>query len=147
MSRWFIHPALGNIVVRPQEEEERTASGLWLVAPAIEQETHIAEVVAVCDPYDAAISDRSISRAGPIYQLGDLVIIGKYNGRDIKIRDSRTEPVERFIIIRESDVLGLLKHREEEDASNNAGSSGGGDALDTAEGIDLDASGRSRNGS
>lgn len=135
MTKWYIKPALGNIVVEPQSEEERTAAGLWLVGPAVETETHIAEVVEVCDEYEAVASDRSISRGGPIYSVGDLVIIGKYNGRDIKIRDDRTQPEKRFIIIRESDILGLLLHRAQTNGVNEQDT---GDA----EGIEISTSGR-----
>jgi co-chaperonin GroES (HSP10) len=105
---WTIKPSVGNVLVKPLQEEEITDSGLILVTH-IEKETYIAEVVNLCDPYEATSGDRSIQRGGPIYALGELVIIGKYNGRDIKIRQSPSQPHEKFIIIRESDILGILQ--------------------------------------
>jgi chaperonin GroES len=101
---WRIKPSLGNVLVKPQKEELVTPTGLVMVS-FVEKETHICEVVEVCDPYEAVATDRSIQRGGPIYPLGTLVIIGKYNGREIKLDR------EKFILIRESDVLGTLEER------------------------------------
>lgn len=103
---WRIQPSLGNVLVKPQTEDELTPTGLYLVH-AVEKETHVAEVVEVCDPYESVASDRSIQQGGPIYPLGTLVIIGKYNGREIKMDR------EKFILIRESDILGTLELRNE----------------------------------
>lgn len=109
-SPWRLRPTLGNVLVRPQTEEQVTASGLHLVSYShIEKETHVAEVVEVCEPYTAAASDRSIMQAGPVFPVGTLVVIGKYNGREVKIdRD-------KFILLRESDVLATLELRDAKD--------------------------------
>lgn len=109
--KWKLKPAIGNVVVEPQGEEEITKAGLILPSGSLERETHIAEVVAVCDPYEATAADRTLARAGPIYSLGQLVIIGKYNGRDIKLREDASRPPVRYIIIRETDILGTLEEQ------------------------------------
>lgn len=106
---WTIKPSIGNVLVQPQKEESLTRSGIILVAPAVEKESHIAEVVGVCEPYSSAVTDKGTVQDGPIYSIGTLVIIGKYNGRNIKIRQRPGEPHEEYIIIRESDVLGTLE--------------------------------------
>lgn len=111
---WSIKPSIGNVVVVPQTEDEVTAAGIILIAPAVERESHIAEVVAICDPYPATGFD---PRHGPMWQIGQLVIIGKYNGREIKFRQDRTKPEERYIIIRESDILGLLETKHDSTVS------------------------------
>lgn len=107
---WRLKPALGNILVEPLKDEEITASGLFIVHQ-VEKETHIALVVDVCDPYEATADDRSVQRAGPTYHVDQLVIIGKYNGRQIKIRQEAGKVHEEYIIIRESDVLGTLEEK------------------------------------
>src|SRR5882757_6038299 len=83
-ARWRIKPALGNILVKPLEDddEKRTKAGLILIAPIVEKDTHVCEVAEVCDAYSSALDDRSIARDGPIYSVGEIVIIGKYNRRD-----------------------------------------------------------------
>lgn len=105
---WRIKPSLGNILVLPLQDEEITHAGIILVSH-VEKETHIAEVVGLCDPYEALAGDRTLAKAGPIYALGQLVIIGKYNGRDIKIRQHASRPHTKYIIIRETDILGILE--------------------------------------
>lgn len=107
MSRWTVKPAIGSVLVKPMPESEMTEGGLYLVS-AVEKETNICEVVDVCEPYETDARTSGYARVGPIHSIGDLVVVGKYNGRDL-ILDRQ-----RFIIIRESDVLGKLIERPAE---------------------------------
>lgn len=99
---WLLKPAPGSILVQAQKDEEKTTGGLILVAPAVERETHIAEVIEVCDPYQTQTT------SGPSYRIGQLVVVGKYNGREISIRHNADQPESKYTLIRETDVLGVL---------------------------------------
>lgn len=112
MSRWTIKPALGSVLVKPLNDETVTKSGLIIIG-ATERETHVCEIVELCDPYESAVDDRTFQRAGPIHALGAIVLIGKYNGRDVVLTNSEGKR-DRYIIIRESDVLGTLEERDVE---------------------------------
>lgn len=102
-----IKPALGRVILQSLPAEERTDAGIWL--PQREQDGSVAKVVAVCDPYYAAADDQdSGAPAGPMYQVGDYVLIGKYNGVDITLGR------EKFIALRESDIIGTLHPAEAE---------------------------------
>ena len=98
-------------MVVPVQEEERSNQGLIIVG-VVEKETHICSIEEESPPYSSVASDRSIIQDGPAYRRGQLVIVGKYNGRDLSVRqaDGRTK---KFIIIRETDILGILKQRSE----------------------------------
>lgn len=111
-STWRIKPSLGNVLVEPQTEASQ--QGTIHLVSFIEKETHICEVIETCDPYEAVASDRSIQQGGPIYPVGTLVIIGKYNGREIKWNESHPDVKERkrYILIRESDILATLELRD-----------------------------------
>lgn len=98
-----IKPALGRIVLEELPLDERTESGLYL--PNLkEQSGNICRVKWVCDPYWGAGDDQDKhAPEGPMYQIGELVIIGKYNGVDIQLGRNK------YISLRESDIIGTLE--------------------------------------
>lgn len=111
MARNFkkIRPSLGRIAIKLLETDELTAGGLWL--PGGRQTlANVGEVIAVCDRYKAAADDDDAEYApeGPMYQVGDIVVIGKYQGVEVEIGDSSRDRQE-VIIINESDVLCTLE--------------------------------------
>lgn len=101
----FIKPSLGRIVLQELPAEERTEAGVWLVNLR-EQSGQLCRVVAVCDSYGAAPDDDDTDAPeGPMYKVGDVVLIGKYNGVDVELGRNK------FIVLRESDIIGTL-HEE-----------------------------------
>lgn len=104
-----IKPSLGRIILEALPEADRTESGIWL-AHLKEGSGNVCTVVAVCDPYFSAADDQDADApAGPMYKVGEIVLIGKYNGLDVQIGRRK------LIAIRESDVIGVLITKEQSD--------------------------------
>lgn len=106
-----IKPSPGRIAVQLRQSGETTPAGLVLPFGK-ETEMHVAEVVAICDPYLSGPGDQDPMAAGPNYKLGDIVVIGKWQGTKLRIGRMDTE---EFLIVRESDILCTLEMEEEED--------------------------------
>jgi chaperonin GroES len=102
----WIKPALGRVCLQPLPAEERTESGIWLVNNK-EQVGQACRVVEVCEPYGAGSDDQDSVPEGPIWKVGQAVLIGKYNGVDVELGR------EKFILLRESDVIGELQEKKE----------------------------------
>ena len=92
-----IKPLADRVVVKPQEAEETTASGIILPDTAKEK-PQAGEIVA--------IGPGKISDAGNVIamtvKVGDNVLYGKYSGTEITIEG------DEVIIMRESDILAVL---------------------------------------
>lgn len=99
-----LHPAMGRAVLRNLTTDERTESGLYLPGGA-QTLAAVAEVIAICEPYET-----DFGLKGPLYAVGDVVVIGKYNGVDVEVgRD-------KLIVLQETDILGRLVDEESKDA-------------------------------
>lgn len=121
-----LKPALGRIVLEPLPDEERTASGLFLVAEARERPIHVAKVVEVCEQRGPMSDpdDEDFVPFGTLYKVGQIVVIGKFSGVDIKLgRTGLGQGQKHYLIINESEVLATL---EEEDGAAGSASSGSG---------------------
>jgi len=82
---------LGNrVLVKPVEQEQRTASGIVLPETA-KVKPQTAKVVAIGDSEDGRIHE------------DDLVVFAKYSGTEIKL-DS-----EDFLILDSEDLLGVIE--------------------------------------
>ena len=92
-----IRPLADRVVVKLMEAEEKTKSGLILTA-ASQEKPQIAEVVAVGP--GGMVDGKEI-----VMQVvkGDKVITSKYSGTEIKLDG------EEFIIVRQSDILAVVK--------------------------------------
>ena len=92
--------------VRNLTTEEKSEGGIWL--PGGKQVLgSVAEVVAVCDPYET-----DFGLQGPVHSVGDIVVIGKYTGVDVEIgRD-------KLIVTQETDILGKLIEAKEEETTD-----------------------------
>ena len=92
-----IKPLADRVVVKPQEAEETTASGIILPDTAKEK-PQAGEIVA--------IGPGKISDAGNVIamtvKVGDNVLYGKYSGTEITIEG------DEVLIMRESDILAVL---------------------------------------
>lgn len=105
-------PALGRIAIELLTTDERTAGGLWLPAGR-ETLANVGRVIAVCDDYESAKDDTDSSPGGPLYKLGQVVVIGKYNGIEVELEARRNAGLSsKFLIINESDVLCTLNEEE-----------------------------------
>ena len=92
-----LNPLSDRIVVKAQEAEEKTASGIILPDTAKEK-PQIGEVVAV-GPGKTNDSGSLIKMS---LKKGDKVLYGKYSGSEINIEG------QDLLIMRESDILATL---------------------------------------
>lgn len=93
-----VRPLQDRIIVERLENEEKTASGLYIPETAKEKPQQ-GRVIAV--------GKGRVREDGTIQPLdlraGDRILFGKYSGTEIKIDGSE------FLIMREDDVLGVLE--------------------------------------
>ena len=93
-----IRPLHDRILVKREQEPERTASGLYIPDSAKEKPVQ-AKVIAV--------GNGKIGEDGKVRPLdikaGDTVLFGKYSGTEVKIDG------EEALILREDDILGVIE--------------------------------------
>ena len=92
-----LKPLADRVIVRQSEAEEKTASGIVLPDTAKEKPTK-GKVVAV----GPGKFDDNGKRMELGVRVGDTVYYGKYSGTDVEVSG------EKFVILRESDILGVL---------------------------------------
>ena len=92
-----LKPLSDRVVVKPEEAEEKTASGIILPDTAKEK-PQLGKVVAV--------GKGKISESGNIIKMNvkvnDKVLYGKYSGTEIAFEG------DELLIMRESDILAIL---------------------------------------
>jgi chaperonin GroES len=93
-----ITPLADRVVVRPIEEAEEMRGNLYIPDTAKEKPQQ-GEIVAVGP---GKLSDEG-TRLEPDVSVGDRVLYGKYSGTEVTVDG------EEFLILRESDVLAILK--------------------------------------
>ena len=93
-----LKPLADRVIVKQSEAEEKTASGIVLPDTAKEKPTK-GKVVAV----GAGKLDDKGKRIALNVKAGDVVYYGKYSGTDVEVDG------EKLVILRESDLLGVLE--------------------------------------
>ena len=93
-----LKPLQDRVIVNQSEAEEKTKSGILLPDTAKEKPTK-GKVIAV-GPGKLDDKGRPMEIG---LRVGDTVYYGKYSGTDVEINS------EKFVILRESDVLGVLE--------------------------------------
>ena len=93
-----IQPLADRIVIKPLEETEQMRGGLYIPDTAKEKPQQ-GEVVAVGP---GKMSDDG-KRIPAEVKTGDRVLYGKYSGTEVTVGD------EQYLILRESDVLAVIK--------------------------------------
>ena len=92
-----IKPLSDRVVVKAQDAEEKTASGIILPDTA-QEKPQIGEIVA--------IGPGKVSDGGGLVKMtvkkGDKVLYGKYSGTEVNVDG------EELLIMRESDILATL---------------------------------------
>ena len=92
-------PLHDRVVVRRLEEEEKTAGGIIIPDTAKEKPMQ-GEVLAIGP---GARNERGELVALDV-QAGDRVLFGKWSGTEVKIDG------EELLIMKESDIMGVLNH-------------------------------------
>jgi chaperonin GroES len=93
-----VRPLDDRVLIKPQEAEEKTASGIYLPEGAKEKPM-MGKVVAVGP---GKLNDDG-SRTALSVKKGDKVVYGKYAGTEIDVND------EKHIIVREGELLGIVE--------------------------------------
>ncbi len=93
-----IKPLADRVVVKALEESEQMRGGLYIPDTAKEKPSQ-GEVVAVGP---GRVSDDG-TRLDMDVKVGDKVLYGKYSGTDVTLDG------EEYLILRESDVLAVIK--------------------------------------
>ncbi|MCE9590265.1 MAG: co-chaperone GroES [Planctomycetes bacterium] len=97
-SKTTVRPLEDRLIVKPQEAEEKTKSGLYL--PEGAKEKPMMGKVIAAGP--GKTNDKGEHVAMTV-KKGDTVVYGKYSGTEIELED------EKFLIIREGELLGVLE--------------------------------------
>ena len=93
-----LKPLADRVIVKQTEAEEKTKSGIYLPDAAKEKPTK-GKVIAVGP-------GRLDEKGRPMeigVRTGDTVYYGKYSGTDVEVDG------DKFVILRESDILGVLE--------------------------------------
>ena len=93
-----LKPLADRVIVRQTEAEEKTVSGIYLPDAAKEKPT-LGKVVSVGP---GKLDDKG-KRMELNVRAGDTVYYGKYSGTDVEVDG------EKFVILRESDILGVIE--------------------------------------
>ena len=93
-----IQPLADRVVVKALEETEQMRGGLYIPDTAKEKPQQ-GEIVAVGP---GKLTDEG-KRVPPELKTGDRVLYGKYSGTEVTVGD------EQYLILRESDVLAVIK--------------------------------------
>ena len=93
-----LRPLADRVIVKQSEAEEKTKSGILLPDTAKEKPTK-GKVIAVGP---GKLDDKGKPMEIGL-RAGDTVYYGKYSGTDVEVDG------EKFVILRETDVLGVLE--------------------------------------
>lgn len=92
-----IKPLADRVVIKMEEAEETTKSGIILAGSA-QEKPQIAEIVAVGP--GGTVDGHEVKME---LKVGDKVLIAKYAGTEVKIDE------QEYTILRQSDVLAIVK--------------------------------------
>lgn len=92
-----VKPLEDRVLIKPIEQESKTASGLYL--PETAKEKPVRGKVVATGPGKRLENGK---RAEMSVGIGDTVVYGKYAGTEVEIKG------EKHLIMRESELLGVL---------------------------------------
>lgn len=93
-----IRPLHDRIIVKRQEEERKTASGIFIPETAAEKPDQ-GVIIAVGT---GRVLDNGTVRPLEV-KVGDKVLFGKYAGQSLKVAG------EEVLVMREEDVVGIIE--------------------------------------
>ncbi|MDY4486593.1 MAG: co-chaperone GroES [Candidatus Limivicinus sp.] len=92
-----LRPLADRVVLKQNEAEERTSSGIFLAASAQEK----PEIYQVVEVGPGGMVDGH--EVGMIVKAGQSVLVGKYSGSKVKLEDVE------YTIVRQSDILAVIE--------------------------------------
>src|SRR5205809_4091258 len=93
-----LKPLQDRVIVKQSEAEEKTKSGILLPDTAKEKPTKGKVIAAGPGKLDDNGKPMELG-----VRAGDTVYYGKYSGTDVEVNG------EKFVILRETDILGVLE--------------------------------------
>lgn len=96
-SKMKIRPLYDRVIVKREEEEERSAGGI--VIPDTAKEKPIRGSIMAVGA--GRILENGDTRALAV-KVGDRVLFGKYAGTEVKIDG------DEFLVLREEDIMGII---------------------------------------
>ncbi len=92
-----LRPLADRVVLKQNEAEERTSSGIFLAASAQEK----PEIYQVVEVGPGGVVDGN--EVEMIVKAGQSVLVGKYSGSKVKLEDVE------YTIVRQSDILAVIE--------------------------------------
>ena len=92
-----LRPLADRVVLKQNEAEERTSSGIFLAASAQEK----PEIYQVVEVGPGGMVDGN--QVEMIVKAGQSVLVGKYSGSKVKLEDVE------YTIVRQSDILSVIE--------------------------------------
>ena len=92
-----LRPLADRVVLKQNEAEERTSSGIFLAASA-QEKPEIYQVVEVGP--GGMVDGNQVEMIG---KPGQSVLVGKYSGSKVKLEDVE------YTIVRQSDILAVIE--------------------------------------
>ena len=92
-----LRPLADRVVLKQNEAEERTSSGIFLAASAQEK----PEIYQVVEVGPGGMVDGNQDEM--IVKAGQSVLVGKYSGSKVKLEDVE------YTIVRQSDILAVIE--------------------------------------
>ena len=92
-----LRPLADRVVLKQNEAEERTSSGIFLAASAQEK----PEIYQVVEVGPGGMGDGN--QGEMIVKAGQSVLVGKYSGSKVKLEDVE------YTIVRQSDILAVIE--------------------------------------
>ena len=92
-----LRPLADRVVLKQNEAEERTSSGIFLAASAQEK----PEIYQVVEVGPGGMVDGNLVEM--IVKAGQSVQVGKYSGSKVKLEDVE------YTIVRQSDILAVIE--------------------------------------
>ncbi|MEW5842655.1 MAG: co-chaperone GroES [Bacteroidota bacterium] len=98
MADFKIKPLADRVIVKPKEAEETTKGGIIL--PDTAKEKPVEGTIVAVGAGKVTDDGKTIAMS---LKVGDVVLYGKYSGTEVKIDG------EEYLIMRESDIYGIVK--------------------------------------
>ncbi|MBI3124473.1 MAG: co-chaperone GroES [Ignavibacteriales bacterium] len=98
MANFKIQPLQDRVIVKPKEAEETTKGGI-ILPDTVKEKPFEGTVVAVGG--GKILDNGTVAKL--TVKVGDIVLYSKYSTSDIKVEG------EDYLIVRESDILGIVK--------------------------------------
>ena len=92
-----IQPLADRVVIKMQEAEEKTESGI-ILAESAKEKPEIAEVVAVGP--GGVVDGKEVKME---IAVGDKVLISKYSGTEVKVEGNE------YTILKQDDILAIVE--------------------------------------